>query len=114
MNPKEPAMSKLARPVVLFIAVVGLSGCTSQLLSDARIADNTAGILGVAPSDVAISGRREAFPNTYYTATVRGVAHACTINGGTALSFGMVNVPSCDGRGDHPLMGRSVGRQAGL
>lgn len=107
-------MSKLPCPALLLIAAAALSGCTSQLLSDARIADNTAGILGVPPSDVAISARREAFPNTYYTATVRGVAHACTINGGTALSFGMVNVPSCDGRENNPLMARSGGRRAGL
>lgn len=102
-------MSKFHRPALLLFVAAGLPGCTaSQMLSDARIADNTAGILGVASSEVSIADRREAFPNTYYTARARGVTYACTINGGNALAFGMVNMPSCN------QQARALGRRAGI
>lgn len=108
-------MSKFHRSALLLLIAAGLPGCSaSQMLSDARIADNTAGILGVAPSEVSISGRREAFPNTYYVAQARGVTYACTINGGTVLSFGMVNVPSCDEQARGVRTGRVLGRRVGL
>lgn len=113
-------MHKLYRPVPPMIGAVSgvalaaftLSGCAAQMLSNARIADNTAGILGVAPSEVTISDRREVFPNTYYSARVRGASYACTINGGNALSFSMINTPSCTAQEVGGAPGRSHGRQA--
>lgn len=79
------------------VAVVALSaGCASQLLSDERLATNTAGAIGVAPGDVVVSNRREQLPNTFYTAkTKAGKEYNCTVNGGSLLAAGMVNPPSC-------------------
>ena len=71
------------------------------MLSDDRIASNTAGVLGVSPEDLTISNRRsDGATNTYYVARTRsGREYACTINGGGLLAMGLVNPPTCSPRG---------------
>lgn len=78
--------------------VLTLAGCQTTMLSDDRIASNTAGMLGVPPSDVTISERRTDGPtNTYYVATTKdGKSYACVINGGGLLAAGMTNPPQCN------------------
>jgi hypothetical protein len=78
-------------------ATISLGGCQGTMLSNDRIISNTAGILGVPPSDVTISDRRADGPtNTYYIAHVKsGGEYACVINGGGMLAMGMTNPPSC-------------------
>ena len=87
-------MSKL-----LFAALAGVclvSGCASTMLSNDRLTSNTAGVLGVSPSDISITDRREETPNTYYTVTTHaGKKYACVINGGGILAMGMTTPPTC-------------------
>lgn len=79
--------------------VIFLSGCATQLLSDDRIRNNTAGVIGAPADTITITDRHEELPNTYYTATVRNgkkvAMYACSINGGTLLDVGMVTAPTC-------------------
>lgn len=100
-----------ARIPAAVACAVALGGCTAdKMLSDDRIATNTAGILGVSPSQVTISDRRTEFPNTYYTArTSTGQTYVCAINGGNALTFGMVTPPSCTAQATAGRPGRTYG-----
>ena len=80
----------------LTLAPVALAGCASSILSDYRIKANTASALGVQPNQVTISGRNyDGMTNTYYTASTGGRTYSCTINGGTVLSMGITNPPTC-------------------
>lgn len=73
-----------------------LAACQSTMLSDDRIASNTAGILGVSPREVKITDRRQDGPtNTYYIASTKKGKYACIINGGGLLAAGMTNAPTC-------------------
>jgi hypothetical protein len=93
---------------VILVAGLGyfaltLAGCADAILSNDRIRDNTAGILGVSPNQLTILDRRSEMVNTYYIArTSSGDEYACTINGGTVLSAGLVNPPMCTKRGANP------------
>lgn len=81
---------------VVLVLVPLLAGCAAKLLSDDRLGANTGGVLGVSPSEIAITNRVEQFPNTYYTATTKGGdQYACSIIGGNVLSYGMVGAPTC-------------------
>lgn len=81
----------------LMIAVAATSACQTTMLSDDRIASNTAGVLGVPISDVTISNRRSDGPtNTYYIAKTRKATYSCVINGGGLLAGGMTNPPVCN------------------
>lgn len=87
---------KLNITAVLVCAIV-CAGCQSTLLSNDRIASATAGMLGVPVSEVSITERRTDGPtNTFYTATTRNGSYGCVINGGSALSMGIVNSPMCN------------------
>jgi hypothetical protein len=91
----------MKRAICLISGIVAagcLGGCQSTMLTDDRIASNTASILGVAPDQLAISNRRsDGATNTYYIAKTRaGREYACTINGGGVLATGLVNPPSCN------------------
>lgn len=87
-------MTKLL--LIFFTGTVLISGCASTLLSDDRLVSNTASVLGLSPSDITITDRREATPNTYYTVVTRsGAKFACTINGGNIMTMGMTNPPAC-------------------
>lgn len=81
----------------LLLCSLVCAGCQTTLLSDDRIASATAGTLGVALSDITITERRTDGPtNTFYTATTRKGSYSCVINGGSALSLGIVNPPTCN------------------
>lgn len=83
----------------LILAPLALSACANTILSDDRIQSSTAGVLGVSPEQVTISNRRyDGMTNTYYTANTAGRSYACTINGGTVLSLGIVNPATCTPR----------------
>lgn len=77
-------------------ALITVSGCADQMLSNDRIKSDTAMALGQPASAVVIADRRyDGATNTYYTAhTPRGAYH-CLINGGGLLAMGMVNPPQC-------------------
>jgi hypothetical protein len=92
-------MSTRTLKTAMLAAAIGstmlLGACQSQLLSDDRIASNTAGVLGVG--NVAVSNRRSTATNTYYDAVTKdGKHYACTINGGGALALGLTNAPTCN------------------
>lgn len=91
-------MRTLKMAAIVAIAAVSLGACatTDLMLSDDRIASNTAGAIGVRPSELTITDRRTELTNTYYVATTdAGVRYACIINGGGVLAMGLVNPPSC-------------------
>ncbi len=82
--------------LALILAPIALSGCASTILSDDRIKTNTASALGVSPDQITISDRKyDGMTNTYYTASAAGRTYACTINGGTVISMGITNPPTC-------------------
>ncbi len=56
-----------------------------------------AGTLGLSPSEVTLTDRRSDGPtNTFVNAHLpNGRTYACTVNGGGALAFGIVNPPMC-------------------
>lgn len=85
-----------AAAAVALAASVGACVGTKMLVPDSRLASQTAGVLGVAPEAVTISNRRGAGTNTYYTATVGDRTYACILNGGSVMTFGMVNPPMCN------------------
>lgn len=86
---------RFIRPVFL-LAPIALAGCASTILSDDRIKSNTALALGVSPEQVTISNRNyDGMTNTYYTASTGSRTYACTINGGTVMSMGITNPPTC-------------------
>lgn len=80
--------------LAIALAAFALSGCADKLLSDDRIKDSTAMVLGQPV--MSISDRHyDGFTNTSYEAkTTRGTYH-CLINGGSVMAFGMTNPPSC-------------------
>jgi hypothetical protein len=93
MNREEPSM-KLRLALVALPLVAG--ACANTLMSDDRIRSNTATALGVPADQVTISDRRyDGMTNTYYTATAARRSYSCTVNGGTALSLGVMNPAQC-------------------
>lgn len=88
---------KIASLALLASAAL-VAGCANQIMSDSSIADTTAALLGQPRQSLRITDRHyDGMTNTYYTATTaQGVAYRCTINGGTLLSAGMVNPPTCN------------------
>ena len=83
--------------LVIFSLAILTSACQTTMLSDDRIASNTAGVLGVSTTDVKITDRRSDGPtNTYYTATTKKGSYGCVINGGGLLAGGMTNPPICN------------------
>lgn len=89
------SLMKLAACAAL-VSSLGACATTDLMLSDNRIASNTAGAIGVQPGDLTITDRRTELTNTYYVATTStGARYACVINGGGALAMGLVNPPSC-------------------
>ena len=78
------------------LALVPLSGCADQMLSDQRIASTTAMALGQTAGSVSISDRHyDGATNTFYTARTPNGSFRCTINGGGLLAAGMTNPPQC-------------------
>lgn len=90
------------RKILASSSLVLLSvGCASQMLSDERLANNTAGVLGVPASQVTVSNRNEQGTNTYYTAkTKAGVEYSCSVNGGGILAAGIVQGAQCVKKGE--------------
>lgn len=83
----------------LFVAGCSAIATKTNTLSDADILSNTAGVLGLSPSDLVLVNRRTEGVNTYVTIKAKnGKAYACTVNGGNLLSFGMTNPPVCNAR----------------
>ena len=90
--------------IAVVFAVIGLaiSGCAAlePLTSDETILNDTAALLGVAPADLTISNKRTGSGTSYYTATTRtGVVYDCEMEGGSIVTFGMHNPPTCKKRG---------------
>ena len=79
-------------------SLLALSGCQDAVMSNDRMTSAIAGTLGVAPSDVTVLSRRTDGPtNTFVTVQLKsGRRYACTVNGGSALSFGIINPPTCN------------------
>jgi hypothetical protein len=95
-------MLKVMAFAALPVSVLCLSACQQELLSNGRIASDTAQVVGVRPDQLAISDRLSDQTNTYYNArTSSGATYSCTINGGGLLAAGMTDRPSC-----HPTAGR--------
>ncbi|PMS14215.1 hypothetical protein FNF07_06535 [Trinickia caryophylli] len=87
------------------IVVLAISGCSSiagstNMLTDEKIRSSTAGTLGYSPDELVVTNRRTEGTNTYVNVKAKdGKEFACTINGGNLLSFGMVNPPACNRKG---------------
>ena len=84
----------------ILIACLGdMSACQTTLLSNDRIASETAGVLGVPQSELSITDRvQDGATNTRYMAadSKTGARYRCVINGGGVLALGMVNPPTCN------------------
>ena len=78
--------------IAILVFATALTGCATTFLSDDKIQSNTAGVIGVNPNELSIENRRTEMTNTYYIAkTKSGAEYSCVINGGNALTLGMVN-----------------------
>ena len=89
-------MSKTVMFAALLAAAPLLSACQTEMLSNDRIASNTASVINVRPDQLTISDRYSDQTNTYYTVhTKDGATHTCVINGGGLLAVGMVDTPTC-------------------
>lgn len=92
------------RTSVLIPLVVLSGGCgalagNTNMLPDERIRSEVGGALGVRAEEVTIVDRRTEGTNTYVNVkTANRQSHACIINGGNMLSFGMTNPPVCSRR----------------
>ena len=81
------------------LVLFGTTACQTTMLSDDRIASETAGVLGVPAAQISISDRAKDGPtSTSYMArdTKSGTAYHCVINGGGVLAMGMTNSPTCN------------------
>lgn len=68
----------------------------SNVLSDERLIAESAGALGLTPTELKLQSRSTSGTNTYVVLRGKdGKEYSCTINGGNLLSFGMVNPPTC-------------------
>lgn len=77
-------------------SVLCLSGCQQEMLSDGRIASDTAIVIGTRPDQLAITDRLSNRTNTYYDAhTGSGAKYPCVISSGGPLAAGMTDQPSC-------------------
>ncbi|ASL42068.1 hypothetical protein bAD24_I01170 [Burkholderia sp. AD24] len=91
--------------LLIGLLVSVFSGCSSiasstNMLTDDKIKSSTSGTLGYSPDDLAITSRRTDGTNTYVNLKARdGKEYTCTINGGNLLTFGMVNPPACNRKG---------------
>lgn len=87
---------------MLAIACLSTAGCAAlePLTSDETILNDTAALLGVAPADIKISNKRTGSGTSYYTATTKnGVVYDCEMEGGSIVTFGVHNPPTCKKRG---------------
>lgn len=92
------------RTSVLIPLVVLSGGCgalagNTNMLTDERIRSEVGGAMGVRAEEVTIVDRRTEGTTTYVNVrTGNRQSHACIINGGNMLSFGMTNPPVCSRR----------------
>jgi hypothetical protein len=81
-----------------YVALTGVffaAACQTSLLSDSRLADNTAEALNVAPTSVSISNRHTYGAKILYNALVGGRTYTCETAGGTTASLGIIVPPEC-------------------
>lgn len=92
------------RNILAISAVTILSaGCASQLLSDDRLANSTAAMIGVPANELTVSGRNEVGGQTYYKAKSKaGVEYDCMISGGNFATAGMIQGAQCNKKGYVP------------
>ena len=86
----------------ILVLGLGVGGCAAlePLTSDETILNDTAALLGVAPTDLTISDKRTGSGTSYYTATTKaGVVYDCEMEGGSIVTFGVHNPPTCKKRG---------------
>jgi hypothetical protein len=71
------------------------------MLTDDKIKSSTSGVLGYSPEDLNIIDKRVDGTNTYVNLRAKDKKEfTCIINGGNLLSFGMINPPMCNKRGE--------------
>lgn len=99
-------VSRAARLLALMTTAQWIGGCAAiaektNSLSDERIVAETAGVLGYAPSELALVARRTSGTNTYAELRAdNGNEFNCIINGGNLATFGAINPPSCAKKGE--------------
>jgi hypothetical protein len=90
--------------VVIAVFTLFLAGCGMRQVSDESLRANTAGVLGVAPSEVTISNRNTQAMNTYYIAeTKSGQQFACVFEVGDIYT-GMGDPPQCRKKDEPPRL----------
>ena len=83
-------------PRIIPVVVLALCGCADQMMSDARIRNDTAAVLNQPPASVTIANRQyDGVLTTHYTATTPRGSFRCTISGGTVNMFGIADPPEC-------------------
>lgn len=92
----------LRNVLMISCAAALLVGCSAvaektNMLNDEDIKKETAGVIGVSPSELTVVESYTTGTNTHATLrTTSGKQYICTVNGGNLLSFGMVNPPTCN------------------
>jgi hypothetical protein len=91
-----PATTAAALLLSSHLTACGTVAGSTNMLTDDRIVSESAGALGVSPSDLTLLSRRTSGTNTYANLRAKDKReYTCIINGGNLLSFGMVNPPTC-------------------
>ncbi len=86
---------------ILSISLLALSGCgvvaeKTNFLSDDDVRAKSARAAGYEPSEVQLISRTTEGTNTYAVIRAKGnKTFSCILNGGNALTMGIVNPPSC-------------------
>ena len=81
----------------LLVACLLLAGCTDTIMSNDRALDAIGGAIGQPSSSLTIESRRTELTNTYIIVKDQaGSKYSCIVNGGNALSLGIINPPTCN------------------
>lgn len=84
------------KSILALVAVVAVSGCADQLVSNDHLRERTAFVLNVPPPTVAISDRRyDGMMTTYYNASTPAGSFQCMISGGSINLLGLTDPPLC-------------------
>jgi hypothetical protein len=82
--------------------VLALTGCSTiaektNFISDDQIKSKVGGTLGAPPETITLVSRRTAGTDTYVEVRLQNNrVYSCTLNGGNALTMGIINPPQCN------------------
>lgn len=86
------------------VVAISTTGCSSiaektNFITDDQIKSKVGGHLGVPPGSVTLVSRRTSGTDTYAEVQLQNKRmYSCTLNGGNALTLGIINPPQCNAK----------------